>query len=293
MAQHGRALGILIGEQVFAIGVVHRDVNVHARTCLFGKWLGHECSLQPVCLCHRFHHALVHDGIIAGTQHVGLVSQGKFALPRRKFRNRGFERQTLNIAGLVEFIKERTKIVEFAEAIHFDHFWCLIVISGPRGANRSVACAFRIEQVKFQFHRKRRCQTHFSKTVHYQPKNMARIQIMRLTIQLVKIDHKLRGIVARPRRFDQSSGDWLHRPVSVTVFPYQPGFDSILAGYVDHSNRSREKPSDLVNRQYLMLPQPLAPRDSAHVGVDHLDGIGSGIGGKKGFRLAARCYDGG
>ena len=101
MAQHKRAFGIVGGEQVIAVFVVHRHVNMHAGACLFGKWLCHERRLKPVRLRHRLHNAFVHNRIITGAQHIGLVAQGQLALARRKFGYGRFQRKPLHIAAFV------------------------------------------------------------------------------------------------------------------------------------------------------------------------------------------------
>ena len=65
---------------------------------------------------------------------------------------------------------------------------------------------------------------------------MARVKVMWLAIQFIKIDHELRGIVPRPRGADQRAGNWLHRTVGITIFPHQTRFDRVLPGDIDHSD---------------------------------------------------------
>ena len=183
---------------------------MHAGACLFSEWFRHEGRFQTMCLRHGLHHPFVHDCIIARPQHVGLVTQGQFALPRRKFGYRGFQWKPLNIAGFIQLIKERPKVVQFTQAINLNHLWCFVAIIGPCGANGTVTGTLRVQQVKFKLHSQCRGQTHFCKTVNDQTQHMPRVQIMRLTVQLIKIDHELRGIVPRPWRPDERSRDWLH-----------------------------------------------------------------------------------
>jgi hypothetical protein len=119
---------------------------------------------------------------------------------------------------------------------------------------------------------------------------MARVEVVRGAVKLVEIDEELRGMVAAPRGADERAGDRLHRPIGVAILPHQPGFDRILPGDVDDGDRSGKHPPAVIHRQHLMLAQPLAARDAAHVGVDHLDRIDVGIGFEKGLGLRPRRH---
>lgn len=117
---------------------------------------------------------------------------------------------------------------------------------------------------------------------------MARVEIVRGAIKLVKIDKELRGMVASPRHFDKRTGDRFHRTIRIAIFPDQAGFDGILSGDVHDSDRTRKHSSSFIYGEHFMLAKAFAARHTTKIGVDHVDRIDIGIGGEKGLSLAAR-----
>ena len=280
------------GEQVVALFIGQRNMDVHARSRPFRIGLGHEGGGQPMLFGAGLDQALQHHALVTGIQHVGAVAQHDLHLARRIFRDQGLGGQVLNLAPGVEVLEERREIVRVLKIIGLVVLRAVLVDERLRrhGLARHGRRAVHEEELEFDRADRRHVQF-LLEPCDDAFQRVARIGIMRRAVEIVNGGSILRGLF-HPRHAHEGAGDRPHQHVAVAFVEDQAGLGNVLSGHVEDKRRDRHEAAVLPGGNDFVAAQHLAARHAAEVGPDHLHGVDIGIGIEErlGFSLAAGNY---
>jgi hypothetical protein len=201
------------------------------------------------------------------------VAQGQFELTGRVFRDRGFDRDPLGVAGCIKVAEERVEIVQLAQAVDLDIPRPVAGDGRGRDPQFAVRPTLVVDQKELQLAGDDRGQVELLEPVDHATQDVARIVDARAVVKFIDAEQHLRECGAKPRRAHQGSRDRLAQVVGVAVGPDQAAFLHILAGDVERQHGAGQVARMLVDRQQIVAAQVLAARHAALVGEDDLDGV--------------------
>ncbi len=160
VTQCGVLLGILAGEDVLAIAIRDRNVNVQTITRLTRIGLGHEGRVHLVIVGDVLDQALEQYGVIARLDRVGDVMQVDFELGRGAFLDDGVGRNALFLRTFEDVLKAIDVFVEVIDQVDLCR---MRAFAGDRRARRLWATVhvLLIDQVELQLERCADGQAHF------------------------------------------------------------------------------------------------------------------------------------
>ncbi|MNM97829.1 hypothetical protein D3C81_1103440 [compost metagenome] len=214
MTQCGVLLGILAGEDVLAIFVQHRDMDVQTITRLTRIGLGHEGGIHLMVVGDVLDQALEQDRVVAGLHRVGNVVQVHFELGRGAFLDDGVGRNALFLGAFEDVLQAVDVLVEVVDQVHLGRDRAF---AGNRRTRRlrTAIHVLLVDQVELQLECGTDGQAELVELAHDLTQDFARVGEERLAFELVHGHQQLCGGTLLPRLVGQGVRDWIADAVGI------------------------------------------------------------------------------
>ncbi len=214
VTQRGVLLGILAGEDVLAILVQHRDMDVQTIARLARVRLGHEGGVHLMVVGDVLDQSFEQYRVIAGLQRVSDVVQVHFELRRCTFLDDGVGRDALFLGAFENVLQAVDVFVEVVDQVDLGR---LRTFAGNRRAWRlwTAVHVLLVDQVELQFEGGADGQAQLVEFRHDLTQDFPRVGEERLAFDFMHGHQQLRSRALLPRLIGESVGDGIADAVSV------------------------------------------------------------------------------